>query len=40
MALVPALAFGDDRCVRMSYAVSDETLKAALDRIGPALMKK
>lgn len=33
VALVPGAAFGDDRWVRMSYAVSDTELEAALDRI-------
>jgi aspartate aminotransferase len=33
VALVPGAAFGDDRWVRMSYAVSDQELSAALDRI-------
>ncbi|MGH7701525.1 MAG: pyridoxal phosphate-dependent aminotransferase [Gemmatimonadales bacterium] len=33
VALVPGAAFGDDRWVRMSYAVSDQELEAALDRI-------
>ena len=33
VALVPGAAFGDDRWVRLSYAVSDAELGAALDRI-------
>jgi len=33
VALVPGTAFGDDRWVRMSYAVSDKELEAAVDRI-------
>ncbi len=33
VALVPGAAFGDDRWVRMSYAVSDRELDTALDRI-------
>ena len=33
MALVPGVAFGDDRWVRLSYAVSDAELGQALDRI-------
>ncbi|MCU0622076.1 MAG: pyridoxal phosphate-dependent aminotransferase [Gemmatimonadales bacterium] len=33
VALVPGAAFGDDRWVRMSYAVADRELEAALDRI-------
>ncbi len=33
VALVPGAAFGDDRWVRLSYAVSDRELENALDRI-------
>lgn len=33
VALVPGAAFGDDRWVRLSYAVSDRELDGALDRI-------
>jgi len=33
VALVPGAAFGDDRWVRLSYAVSDEELEVALDRM-------
>jgi aspartate aminotransferase len=33
VALVPGVAFGDDRWVRLSYAVSDAELETALDRI-------
>ena len=33
VALVPGAAFGDDRWVRMSYAVSDKDLETALERI-------
>src|SRR5882724_10515559 len=33
VALVPGGAFGDDRWVRLSYAVSDQELESALDRI-------
>ncbi len=40
VALVPGSAFGDDRCIRFSYAVADETLKAALDQVGRVLLKK
>ncbi len=35
VALVPGAAFGDDRWVRLSYAVSDEDLAAALDKMLP-----
>jgi len=33
VALVPGAAFGDDRWVRLSYAVSDQELERATDRI-------
>jgi aspartate/methionine/tyrosine aminotransferase len=33
VALVPGAAFGDDRWVRLSYAVSDRELEDAVDRI-------
>ncbi|MDL2272066.1 pyridoxal phosphate-dependent aminotransferase [Desulfovibrio sp. OttesenSCG-928-I05] len=33
VATVPGAAFGDDNCIRLSYAVSDEVLSAALQRI-------
>ena len=33
VALVPGAAFGDDRWVRLSYAVSDQELERAIDRI-------
>jgi aspartate aminotransferase len=33
VALVPGVAFGDDRWVRLSFAVSDAQLEAACDRI-------
>jgi aspartate aminotransferase len=37
VALVPGAAFGDDRCVRLSYAVGDETLIRALEAVGKVL---
>lgn len=37
VALVPGAAFGDDRCIRISYALDDETLAGCLDRIGQVL---
>jgi len=40
VALVPGSAFGDDKCIRFSYAVDDETLKDALARVGKVLMGK
>ena len=33
LALVPGVAFGDDRWVRLSYAASDESLKEGVDRL-------
>ncbi len=33
VALVPGEAFGEDRCVRLSYAASDEDLREALERL-------
>lgn len=39
VALVPGKPFGDDNCVRMSYAVSDDMLTQALERIGKFLYK-
>ena len=38
VALVPGSAFGDDRCVRISYAVADEVLAASLEKVGKVLM--
>lgn len=40
VALVPGSAFGDDRCVRFSYAVADEVLMTALARVGKVLLGK
>jgi aspartate/methionine/tyrosine aminotransferase len=37
VALVPGSAFGDDDCVRMSFAASDDALDSALDRIDAAV---
>lgn len=39
VALVPGAAFGDDRCVRISYATDDLTLTRALTRVAEALFK-
>lgn len=39
VALVPGLAFGDDRCIRISYALDDATLSESLARVGDALRK-
>ncbi|MBI5410340.1 MAG: pyridoxal phosphate-dependent aminotransferase [Nitrospirae bacterium] len=38
-ALVPGLAFGDDRYIRLSYATSMENIKKGLDRIEEALAR-
>jgi len=40
VALVPGSAFGDDRCVRFSYAVADEVLMTALSKVGKVLLSK
>jgi aspartate aminotransferase len=37
VALVPGVAFGDDRFARMSYATSDEVLEAAIRRMAAAV---
>jgi aspartate aminotransferase len=37
IAMVPGVAFGDDRYVRMSYATSDELLEKAIQRLGKAV---
>jgi len=37
IALVPGVAFGDDRYVRMSYATSDQLLEKAIYRLGKAV---
>ncbi|KAJ6366131.1 hypothetical protein OIU77_002666 [Salix suchowensis] len=38
VALVPGVAFGDDSCIRISYAASLTTLQAAVERIKNALL--
>lgn len=38
VALVPGSAFGDDTCIRISYAESLTTLQAAVERIKKALV--
>ena len=40
VALVPGVAFGDDRYARMSYATSDEVLEDAIRRMASAINKK
>lgn len=37
VALVPGAAFGDDNCIRFSYAVADDVLKRALSAVGREL---
>lgn len=37
VAVVPGAAFGDDHCIRFSYAVGDDVLKDALHRVGAEL---
>lgn len=37
VAAVPGVAFGDDRCIRISYATDDAVLSRALEKIGAAL---
>jgi aminotransferase len=37
VGVVPGIAFGDDRCVRLSYATSMETITKGLDRIESAI---
>ncbi|MDD2219668.1 MAG: pyridoxal phosphate-dependent aminotransferase [Desulfoplanes sp.] len=38
VALVPGAAFGDDRCIRISYALDEQTIARALEKIEEALM--
>lgn len=40
VALVPGSAFGDDDCIRFSYAVDDDVLRSALDKVGKVLTGK
>lgn len=39
VALVPGSAFGDDKCIRFSYAVADDVLADALQRVANFLFK-
>lgn len=39
VSLVPGSAFGDDNCVRLSYAASEKDLREAMKRIKEALAK-
>ena len=40
VALVPGAAFGDDECIRISYALDDETLSRAMERVGTVLARQ
>jgi len=33
LAIVPGIAFGDDKCIRISYASSNEMLNDGVDRL-------
>ncbi len=37
VALTPGSAFGDDNCIRLSYAVADEVLREAVSKTGEVL---
>jgi aspartate aminotransferase len=37
VSTVPGTAFGNDRCIRLSFAASDGDLAKGLDRLGAAL---
>ncbi|MCX7765794.1 MAG: pyridoxal phosphate-dependent aminotransferase, partial [Candidatus Sumerlaeia bacterium] len=39
VAVVPGVAFGDDRCIRLSYATGLDKIKAGLERIEQVLTK-
>jgi len=39
IALVPGAAFGDDRWVRLSYALGERDLARALDRLMPFMTR-
>lgn len=34
VAVVPGVAFGDDRCVRLSYALGEESIRTGVERMG------
>jgi aspartate/methionine/tyrosine aminotransferase len=38
LAVVPGIAFGDDRCIRLSYATSMENLRRAMTRLQAGLL--
>jgi aspartate aminotransferase len=39
IATVPGSGFGNDKCIRISFATSDEKLKLAMERLKDALEK-
>ncbi|MDL2285487.1 pyridoxal phosphate-dependent aminotransferase [Desulfovibrio sp. OttesenSCG-928-F07] len=39
VAMVPGVAFGDDNCIRISYATDDATIEKALHKVAKALYK-
>ena len=39
VAIVPGVAFGDDKCARLSYATSMDNIKKGLDRIEEAISR-
>ena len=39
VALIPGVAFGDDNCVRLSYAISMEDIEEGLNRLNAFLSK-
>ena len=39
VALVPGAAFGDDNCIRFSYAVADDVLARALEATGAEMAR-
>jgi aspartate aminotransferase len=39
IAAVPGVAFGEDACIRFSYATSMETIKKGLERLAEGLAK-
>ncbi len=39
VALIPGIAFGDDNCIRLSYAISLEDIKEGLNRLNEFIME-
>lgn len=39
MAAVPGIAFGEDDCIRFSFAISDEQIKQGMASVKAALAK-